>query len=247
MDGPSTYDEFHTYTIDWTQDSITWYIDGKPVRTRLRKDTWNATSKSYDYPQTPSRIQLSLWPGGLASNAEGTIKWAGGLIDWNSQDIKDTGYYYVTVKDITIECYDPPSGAKIEGKKSYIIGDESGLESSVIITDKDYVLKSFLGSGTDMEKDLPASTAYSSGSSEPTEVVETIPGNTGGGTSTNDILSGEVPPNGTTSYDGGDPGSSDNGNTTQQSGFTQELPSVASTFTSSFVAIAIAFAWVFAA
>lgn len=187
---------------------------------------------------------MSLWPGGLASNAEGTIEWAGGEIDWNSQDIKDTGYYFVTVKDIKIECYDPPSGAKIQGKKSYIINDDSGLESSVITTDNDYVLTSFLGSGTDMDKDLPKSVTISSGSSQPTEIIETIPGNTGSGTSTHDILTGEVPANGT-SYE--NTYSGDSSNTTKQSGFTQDAPSVASTFTCSFAAIAIVFAWVFTA
>lgn len=241
MNGASTYDDFHTYTIDWTQDSITWYVDDQPVRTRLRKDTWNDTSKSFDYPQTPSRVQLSLWPGGLSTNAEGTIQWAGGLIDWDSQDIKDNGYYFVTVKEIKIECYSPPSGAKIQGNSSYIIGDESGLESSVIITNKDYVLKSFLGSGTDMDKEPPASTAISSGYPQATDIVETIPGNTGGGTNTHDIISGETLPNGT-SYD-----NTDSGNTTKQTGFTQDSPGAASTFTSNFVSVAIVLAWVFAA
>ena len=34
----------------------------KKVRTLNKNDTWNETSNRYDYPQTPSRIQFSLWP-----------------------------------------------------------------------------------------------------------------------------------------------------------------------------------------
>lgn len=68
-----TYNNFHTYEIDWTPDQISWLVDGQVGRTKKRADTWNATTNQWDFPQTPARVQLSIWPGGLATNAAGTI------------------------------------------------------------------------------------------------------------------------------------------------------------------------------
>lgn len=151
-----------------------------------RSDTYNATTKQYDYPQTPSRVQLSLWPGGLATNDEGTIKWAGGVIDWvNHPDIKDPGYYYATIKDVEIQCYDPPADAKKEGSKSYYYNDLAGLEDNVVIGNKGTVLKSFLGSGTNMTAVLPAT---KSGAAE-LDGIETVPGLSGAGTGVGNRIS----------------------------------------------------------
>ncbi|KAF8248922.1 family 16 glycosyl hydrolase [Wilcoxina mikolae CBS 423.85] len=173
---PNTFSEWHTYEIDWKEDSLTWKVDGQVGRTLKKSDTYNSTTKNYDYPQTPSRIQLSLWPGGLATNGEGTIAWAGGEIDWvNHPDIKDPGYYYATIKDVSVECYDPPSDAQVKGSKSYYYDDAAGLEKNVVISDKGTVLQSFLGSGTNMSATLP------SGSSS-LDNIETVPGLTGAGT-----------------------------------------------------------------
>lgn len=84
-----SFENFHTYEVDWTPDAITWYVDGESVRTLLREDTYNATSGDYMFPQTPSRLEMSVWPGGLSTNAPGTIAWAGGEISWDTADIKD--------------------------------------------------------------------------------------------------------------------------------------------------------------
>lgn len=172
----ATFDEWHTYEIDWSEDTIVWKVDGKTGRTLKKSDTYNSTSKQFDFPQTPSRVQLSLWPGGLASNDIGTINWAGGKIDWtNHADIKDPGYYYVQVKDVIVECYEPPSDATKKGSKSYYYDSTAGLQKNVVISDKNTVLKSFLGSGTDLD-------AAASSSGAGLEDVETVPGLTGAGT-----------------------------------------------------------------
>lgn len=71
------------------------------MRTLNRKDTLNGST--YAYPQTPSRIQLSLWPAGLSSNGQGTIDWAGGLVDWDSPYMQN-GYYYAKVTDVVSHC-----------------------------------------------------------------------------------------------------------------------------------------------
>jgi len=185
-----TYKDFVTYELDWKPDSITWSVNGQVGRVLKKSDTWNETAKGYDYPSTPSRVQLSLWPGGLPTNAKGTIDWAGGEIDWKAGDARDVGYYYVTFKEVKIQCYDPPSGAKKQGSgsKSYIYDDRAGFESNVVLTDKDTVLKSFLGTGTNMTIE-PAKTSSkgssATGDSSPSSDVETIPGLTGAGTGVN--------------------------------------------------------------
>ncbi len=191
-----TFQNYHTYTIDWTPEQITWSIDGQVGRTKKRSETYNKTTNRYEYPQSPARVQLSLWPGGLPTNGEGTINWAGGLVDWNAQDIQSNGYYYASVKEVKMECYDPPSNARKSGSKSYVWTKDGGTEDAVEITDKQTVLKSLLGSGTNMSADYPSARSSSSSASatgsrtssagpEATSDVATVPGMTGAGPGTN--------------------------------------------------------------
>jgi len=90
----STDTNVHTYTIDWTPDTLTWYIDNTAMRVLNKKDTFNSSSNTYQYPQSPSRIMLSLWPAGSRQNGQGTITWAGGLVNWNDQNLMSNGYYH---------------------------------------------------------------------------------------------------------------------------------------------------------
>lgn len=193
----------HEYEIDWQPDTITWSIDGKVVRTLDREDTWNATSNRYAYPQTPARVQLSLWPGGLASNGKGTIDWAGGLVQWDSPYMEN-GYYYAAFDQVDIECYDPPSGAKKNGTKSYIFTDKAMTNDTVEITDKNTVLKSFLGTGTNMSAGYASASASASSTAKSSDVA-TIPGLTGAGPGTN----GQRGDNSSDSSSGSDSGSGD--------------------------------------
>ena len=173
----------HEYEIDWNPDTITWSIDGNVVRTLERESTWNATANRYSYPQTPSRVQLSLWPGGLPSNGAGTISWAGGLVQWDSPYMTN-GYYYAAFDSVSVQCYDPPAGANVQGTKSYIYTSDAMTNNTVEITNDNTVLKSLLGTGTNMSADYPSGTASSSGSAK-TSDVQTIPGLTGAGPGTN--------------------------------------------------------------
>jgi len=173
----------HDYEIDWQPDTITWSIDGNMVRTLNREDTWNATANRYFFPQTPCQVQLSLWPGGLSTNGQGTIDWAGGLVQWDSSYMTN-GYYYAQFDSVSIECYDPPSGANVQGSKSYIFTDTALTNQSVEVSNNNTVLKSFLGTGTNMSANYPSGTASSSGSSKTSEVA-TIPGLSGVGTGSN--------------------------------------------------------------
>lgn len=170
---PDVTAQFHDYEIDWTPDSITWYIDGKNVRVVEREETWNATAGRYSYPQTPCQVQLSLWPAGLPSNGQGTIEWGGGLVDWSSSDMTNN-YYHADFKNLEMECYDPPKGANATGKKSYIFSDSAMTNASVAITDKDTVLGSFQATGLDMDFGKEDDKKNTTGS---------IPGQSGGGPS----------------------------------------------------------------
>jgi beta-glucanase (GH16 family) len=180
---PNTLTTEHEYEIDWTPDQITWSIDGKEVRTQKKSDTWNATSNRFDYPQTPARVQLSLWPAGLPSNGEGTINWGGGLVDWSSQYMTN-GYYYAAFSEVKMECYDPPSGANVKGTVSYTYDDVAGTNDSVVIGNKPTVLKSLLGTGTNMSAEYPSASSSASDSAETSDVA-TVPGLTGAGPGTN--------------------------------------------------------------
>lgn len=170
VEDANTYDDWHTYEIDWTHDAISWSVDGDVKRTLEKKTTWNETAQRYQFPQTPSRMQLSLWPAGQSSNAEGTIEWAGGEIDWDSEDIKNDGYYAATVGEINVTCYGPPGGTDNHGNKSYIFTDDKGLNTSVQMTNNDTVIASFGATGLDM--DIGADKDDSDSSSDDSTVPE---------------------------------------------------------------------------
>lgn len=148
----NTNESFHTYEFDWTEDQITWSIDGQEARTLKKSDTYNETTKQHMYPQSPSIIQLSLWPGGSDKNAEGTVEWAGGPIDWNMPEFSNPGYLYATIEEIKVDCYDAPSDAQKSGSKAYVWDGKGIQEGNIKITDDDYVLGSFDAVGYDMGK-----------------------------------------------------------------------------------------------
>ncbi|KAK6386942.1 putative glycosidase CRH2 [Exophiala oligosperma] len=179
----------HDYEIDWQPDTITWSIDGKVVRTLNREDTWNATANRYSYPQTPCRVQLSLWPGGLSTNGEGTIQWAGGLVQWNSPYMEN-GYYYATFDEVSIQCYNPPSGANSSGSKSYVYNNDAMTNNTVEITNDNTILKSFMATGLNMSAGDASASASASGSAK-TNNPESVPGLSGGGTGNNGQRGGD--------------------------------------------------------
>jgi beta-glucanase (GH16 family) len=176
VDGGDTFNDWHTYEIDWTPEKVDWIVDGSVQRTLKKSDTYNETSKQYQFPQTPSRLQMSLWPAGQASNAQGTIDWAGGAIDWNSEDIKNEGYDYATIGEVSVKCYEAPSDAKNNGDKAYLYTNKAAMESDIEITNNSTTLGSLGATGLDM--DLGAKSA-SSGSSTST-AANSIPSSNGG-------------------------------------------------------------------
>lgn len=169
----------------WTPDKIEWVVDGKTERTVERKYTFNATSNQYEFPQTPARVQLSLWPGGLASNAKGTIDWAGGEIDWNAPDIQDPGFFYASVDSVEVKCYSASSGPGTNKNKSYSYDNLAGTNNTVVDGDKDTVLGSLSASGLNPDlgkkKEKESKTGKESSSStddeeKPKNTAAQIPG-----------------------------------------------------------------------
>ncbi|CAG8460565.1 1250_t:CDS:1 [Paraglomus occultum] len=72
--------DFNTYTLDWDPDRIIWKINGQPVRTLTRQETYE--NGIYKYPNRPSHIQFGIWDG---STAPGTANWANGPINWDQE------------------------------------------------------------------------------------------------------------------------------------------------------------------
>ncbi|RAH73351.1 glycoside hydrolase family 16 protein [Aspergillus aculeatinus CBS 121060] len=111
-DVANNHDEFHTYTIDWTDEQIVWQIDGKTVRV-LTPETANANQ----YPQSPMVVKVGIWAGGDPNNAQGTIDWAGGETDYSA------GPYTMYMKSLKVTDYSTGS--------SYTYSDKSGLWTSI--------------------------------------------------------------------------------------------------------------------
>lgn len=173
-----TYTTYHEYEVQWTPDTITWLVDGVAGRTMKKSDTWNDTTQNWDYPQTPARVELSIWPGGAPSNSKYTIEWAGGAIDWDSEDIQNYGYDFATVKSVSIECYNGTSAPGTNNAVSYYYTGVAGTNNTVVNGKNSTILASFEATGTDM--DAGASSASASAGAS-TNTAATIPGQSSSG------------------------------------------------------------------
>lgn len=101
-----TATSFHTYTLNWQPEQLEWWVDGIVIRTVKKADTWKEQYQQYQYPTTPSRVQISIWPAGIPASPKGTVEWAGGMINWADQDYAANGYFWNTIKGINITCTD---------------------------------------------------------------------------------------------------------------------------------------------
>ena len=103
---------FHTYSVDWTADALTWSIDGMVLRTVTPQN-----AKTNQYPQTPMRLKIGTWPGGDPTLNPGVVAWAGGPIDYSK------GPYTMTVQSVKVIDYSTGT--------SYSYGDKSGNWQSI--------------------------------------------------------------------------------------------------------------------
>lgn len=108
--------EFHTYTIDWTEERILWAVDDTEVRTQTAD-----TAEEDQYPQTPMQIKFGAWAGGDPGNPQGTIDWAGGVTNYAD------GPYTMLVESISIADYSTG--------KQYRYTDNSGSWESIEAVD----------------------------------------------------------------------------------------------------------------
>ncbi|KAL4752488.1 concanavalin A-like lectin/glucanase domain-containing protein [Aspergillus terricola var. indicus] len=108
---------FHTYTVTWSPDAISWIIDGNTVRTLNYADAKGGSR----FPQTPARLRLGIWAGGDSDNAPGTIEWAGGQTDYSA------GPFTMYIKSVHIENTYPGS--------EYTYSDNSGDWQSIKVDD----------------------------------------------------------------------------------------------------------------
>ncbi|KDQ16709.1 glycoside hydrolase family 16 protein [Botryobasidium botryosum FD-172 SS1] len=126
-----TYSNYHDYTIDWQPSQLVFSIDGKTVRTITKESTLNGGV--YQYPTTPARVQISLWPAGINTSAPGTVTWAGGMINWNDPDyVAAGGHFSNVISSVTIKCADPtPLPTNATG---YVYGanDTTGIPTILI-------------------------------------------------------------------------------------------------------------------
>ncbi|KAH9171400.1 glycoside hydrolase family 16 protein [Lactarius sanguifluus] len=117
-----TYSNYHSFSIDWQPNNLTFLLDNKVVRTVNKADTVDAGGIAH-YPTTPSSIQISLWPAGVNTSSPGTIDWAGGMINWQDPDYQATGHFYALLKSVDVQCADPtPPDPK---DTSYVYGANS--------------------------------------------------------------------------------------------------------------------------
>lgn len=102
----NSFQEFHTYELDWNSKNIKWIVDGNVVRVLHREQTWDPDLHIYKFPQTPMSLQVSIWPAGTPNADPWTVKWAGGLVDWeNSPDILERGQFHARLNKISIKPY----------------------------------------------------------------------------------------------------------------------------------------------
>ncbi|TVY59388.1 putative extracellular glycosidase [Lachnellula cervina] len=104
--------EFITYTIEWTQDQITWSVGTNRVRVLTP-----ATADANQYPQSPMRVKFGAWSGGDSSNPAGTVQWARGPTDYSK------GPFTMTVQSLAVTDYSTGT--------QYKYGDTSGSWGSI--------------------------------------------------------------------------------------------------------------------
>ena len=114
VDNPQ--DNFHNYTIDWSQDKIDWYVDSQIIRTKSYADA----DGGKNFPQTPCDVRMGIWAGGDPKNPNGTIQWAGGETNYNDAP------FSMTVKSLRVT--DASKGTQ------YSYGDLSGTFGSIKIS-----------------------------------------------------------------------------------------------------------------
>lgn len=118
FDVATPQDTAHTYSVDWTKESIVWAIDGTAVRTLNYADANGGSN----FPQSPMNVRLGIWAGGDPDNDYWTIQWAGGNTTYDAAAGMPWSMY---VQDVKVTNYNPGC--------SYNYTDTSGSSESISI------------------------------------------------------------------------------------------------------------------
>ena len=146
LPNPGAQEDFHTYSLDWTADHLTWSIHGQVLRTLTP-----ATADVNQYPQTPMKLKIGTWASGDPSDPPGVIEWGGGPIDYSK------GPFTMTVQSVRVIDYSTGP--------MYSYSDMSGTWQSI---------KSSEGKiNTSGDPNTPTENATMSGSANSTSVVST--------------------------------------------------------------------------
>ncbi|PYH75496.1 concanavalin A-like lectin/glucanase [Aspergillus uvarum CBS 121591] len=143
----SPQENWHTYTVDWTETALNWYVDGNLVRTLAYNDASSGTR----FPQTPMNLRIGIWAGGDSDNAPGTIEWAGGETDYSQAP------FTMYVKSVSITNNNPGC--------SYTYGDKTGSYSSIVVNKDGCDVTGGASSAASSSTSAAASSASSAGSS----------------------------------------------------------------------------------
>lgn len=154
-----TENTWHTYSMDWNNETLQWLVDGVSVR------TLTYASNPTQYPQTPMMVKFGTWCGGC-STSEGTREWAGGAPDWSAAPFN--AYF----KSITIQ--DRSNG--IANAVSYQYGDQTGDYTSIIVNTGSGSTTSNSGKTGNNSDDNSSSSASSSAATATDRVVSSTQG-----------------------------------------------------------------------
>lgn len=169
---------FHTYTVDWTKDAISWIVDGKTLRTVQYADAKGGSR----FPQTPMRLRLGIWAGGDPTNGEGTIEWAGGETDYSQAP------FTMYVESVKITNYTPADKYKFtdtSGSYQSIKGSNSTSDDASSTTSSGSSTVSGSSSTDSASSSTSTDASTTSGSSSPSST-----GGSSGGSSSDSGSSG---------------------------------------------------------
>lgn len=109
----STFSEFHTYTIEWTEEKLAFSIDG------TERKVWHVGEIPLEkWPQTPMQVKLGTWAVNNKSDA-GEIAWAGGVPNWDEAPFK-AYYRKLEIEDYTGWC------KEVQGPVAYAFDERMG-------------------------------------------------------------------------------------------------------------------------
>jgi len=101
--------------------------------------------------------------------------WAGGPIDWNAADIRNVGYFYAQIGEVSMKCYNANSPPGTNLHTSYYYNNVRGTNDTVVDSDKSTIIASFSATGTDMDAGKVKG-SESSTSAKPSSTAASVPG-----------------------------------------------------------------------